>query len=226
MTRIGVYPLWEDDLLWFIQEHFCVVSNLELLHDLIMNPLLAIRREHREGKANPYVLRERHRKWVKTVNDRVGLPNIPSWEDVVSEGHPFGDYDCDVCDYLFSLEPDWFLCGDSADLVYTVADREPLRSLTMLDSAQDVVRKMVEAVGCEGITDLMLAAPQLDRLYVVKSNRVELCGDVHPHSGYHAFENIADALEEGDYPTYVFSRALAEDFMTWRTMFNSPGGAE
>lgn len=223
MPRVGVYPLWENDLMWFLLEHFPAVSNRELLHDIILNPLHEIREEYKAEKTNPYILRERHRKWIKTVDKYTWL-DTPDWEEAISDEYWESDA-CPICEALFQQEAEWHLIGDSSDLVHELVD-EVSMSFGLRESATGVIQKLVDHVGCEAITELFLAAPSLDRLYVVKSSRIEGCADVlTSKNGAHAFENIGDALLDGIHPTYVFPEETVKDFSEWVAMYNSGGAA-
>tara|TARA_R110002126_G_scaffold52672_16_gene143004 strand:+ start:2093 stop:2755 length:663 start_codon:yes stop_codon:yes gene_type:complete len=212
MPRIGVYPLEENDLLWFLLEYVPAISNTDLLHHIIMDPLFDIREAFKEKTANPYVLREKHRRWCEQIDDRVGLMPMPTWQDIISD-----EYwnDCDVCSYLYETDADWYILGDDNGIVHNVLD-EIYDEITLGASAEVVIRKVLLSPSNTHCSDLMLASRHLDRLYVIRSKKVEGCADVlTSHDGYHAFSDIGDALKDGHHDTYVMPDELIKDFSEW-----------
>lgn len=203
--RIGVYP-YDSDLHYVLMESYCAVTNRMLLHELVTAPLYDIRATFQEGGANPYILREKYRKWVEYLEDNLtfGTDYIPDFDDLVTDNGKdccFHGIESCLCDCLFSDQEEWVLFGDDVELAFNLIDRlhEPL---LVSDDVHAVIEKILEAH--PDMKELILLSFDLDAIYVIRSPRTENCPDVGlAPRGFHAFDNLGDATETGDHPTYV-----------------------
>jgi len=219
MPRVGIYPLWENDLMWFFQEHYPAVSNRELLHDVLLDPIIKIRDGIWNKEGHPYILRERHRKWCNQVGERIYL-TLPTWEQTISQ--EFWEHDdCPLCVELFQDMAEWCLFGDDADAVYRVLE-QLYDSLTMEGTARAVVGAILASPEGDSISELYVADSEDGHLYVIRSPRVEPCGDFpQAHPGL----NVADALIDGPHETYVLPEKTLEELSKWITA-NAPEAAK
>ncbi|HSG28391.1 MAG TPA: hypothetical protein VLA34_07910 [Candidatus Krumholzibacterium sp.] len=220
MPRVGVYPLWENDLLWFFLEHYPAVSNRELLHDVIMNPLYEIRQQFKENKGHPYILREKHRKWCNQIEARVGDVPMPTWNEMMDD--QYWEDDCPLCSMLFEEHAEWYLFGDDHEIVYSIIN-SIYDSITLEGTAQEVVNQILAAPGSENITELFVAAHDDDRLYVIRSNRTSACAEIIELQG-DVRGAVADALQDGPHETYVLPEDTLTELSKWVTA-NGQGDA-
>ena len=219
MPRVGIYPLWEDDLMWFFQENYPAVSNRELLHDVLIDPIIQIRDKVWNKEGHPYILRERHRKWCNQVAERIYL-TLPTWEQTISENY-WKNEDCLLCQELFQDQCEWCLFGDDAEVVYQVLD-QLYDSLTVEGTAQAVVDAILAHPAGQKLTELYVGDMEDGLLYVIKSPRIELCGAM---AGAHPTLEVADALVDGPHDTYVLPEKTLEEMSKWITA-NAPEAAK
>ena len=208
--RFGVYP-FDEDLYYYLLEAYDFVDNRRLLHDILLEPFLQIKKELDAGNTNPYILRERFRRTTTRAYKDVGpwFP-LPEWENIQ---HDDWLEDCDLGDWVYEASPEWTLFGEGAYEAYEILE-ELYDDVTQGCSASEIVRKILEL---GGTTDLILASVELDRIYVVRSSKVMSCSDVNDsHTGFHAFEHIGDALVDGSYPTYTFDDAFINELGEWQ----------
>ncbi len=204
MPRIGVYS-FDYDLLSALLESEWGVCNRMLLHHLICQPIWAMRQDYIEGKGNPYIIRERFRKWCDQLEkDLGGWVPLPSWEDLVED-----EWECGLDDFLYSDASEWILFGDNVDIAIDMVE-ELYDHIVMGDDADDVVNLILARD--PGIKELMLYAKDLDAIYVIRSDNVENCSidldDIG--NGLHAFSDLGNGEREGVYPTYVLPDDIVE----------------
>lgn len=214
LPRIGVYE-YDIDLVYVLMEHYHSVSNRHLLHHLITEPFYDIRTKLREGTSNPYILREKHRKWSEYLREHMGeWIDLPSWADIEGAddtGCCFHGIDCCLCDHLFADGPEWVLYGDDVDLAYDLLDKLHT-PLLVDDNVQTVVEKLLETN--PEMKDLIVVSDSVEAIYVIRSSQVENCGEVpEPRTGFHAFANLASGEVKGDVPTYVLNDETIEAFI-------------
>ena len=199
--RIGVYQ--HDSCLYDVLcESYHGISNRELLCALVSQPFFEIRKDIAEGNAGDYVLRERHRRWVENVEEHVGLwIPLPDFELIAETGEWCEE--SGMCDAFFCDSPEWVLFGDDIDVAFDVIDKLPY-TVWMDDNLEAVVASVLALN--PNAKDLIVSTRDLFAIYVLRSTKVENHGinvEDLAQSGFHAFSDLAHALEPGDYPTYV-----------------------
>ena len=214
LPRIGVYE-YDVDLHMVLMDCYFTLSNRALLHHLITEPLFAIRDLAKKPKSNPYILRERLRKWTEYINDQMGfwLP-LPTWEELLdsedSEDGCFGP-DCCLCECIYGDGAEWELFGDDVDLAYDLIDRLHT-PLLMSDDVVTVITKMLESN--PEMTDLVVVSYDLNAIYVLRSPKVEPCSGEPPTlTGFHAFDDLADGQAAGEVPAYVLDDQVVEAYI-------------
>jgi hypothetical protein len=213
LPRIGVYE-YDVDLHSALLECYCRVSNRMLLHHLVTEPLYELRDQAQKPSSNPYILREKLRKWTEYINETVGmwLP-LPSWNELVTSDNRDGCFLCDecLCECLYNDGCEWEMFGDDVDLAYDLIDRLHT-PLLMSDDVHTVVEKVLEAN--PEMKDLVVVSLELSAIYVVRSTKVEPCsGEVPSMTGFHAFEDLAFGQANGPVPAYVLDEDVIEAFM-------------
>lgn len=211
LPRIGVYE-YDADLHEALMEGFHAVSNRQLLYHLITQPLYDIRKQFSDGVGNPYILRERHRKWCEYLREHMGeWLDLPSWGELVEgedTGCCFHGMDDCLCDLLFSDGEEWVLFGDDVDLAYDLIDRLHI-PLLLTDDVEDVIDKILETN--PDVSDLIVLAHNTGTIYVIRSTKVEHCGAYAPGDTL-AFNHIASGEAVGDLPTYVLDDETVEAY--------------
>ena len=210
---IGVYPLWEHDLFYFLGEFYPHVGNTQLLKELVVNCLHSL--VPKEG-TNLYIAKERYRAFGKRIEDAMSV-GLPPWEEFMEDGNPRWEPIMEELEgLLFSREPDWLLFGDDPDILYSILDSS-LGQLDISQGAGDVVTEVLTATGAENIEEVYLAVPSDNRLYVFKSPqtgpRRTLCVD---QSWDAPKLPLGDASgPEGDYLTWVLPTPVINEIVEW-----------
>jgi hypothetical protein len=208
--RIGVYEY--DSILYetLLDSYFCI-TNRDLLFALIAQPFHDIKTTIAEGTAGEYVLRERHRRWVENIEENIGVwVPLPTWE-LLAETSEWIE-DSGMADAFYCDAPEWVIFGDDCEIAYDLLDKLPY-AVWMDDDLEQVVLKMLELK--PDIKDLIVSTRDLFTIYVIRSEKVEPHGinvEHLAHTGFHAFWDLGNAVEEGDYPTYVFEDEFVGDY--------------
>lgn len=218
---IGMYP-FEMSLRWALEEHYDLVSNRDLIFQLISAPLESLRERFLAGKDNPYLLREKHRRWVEDVREDVGSwISLPSWEDVTS-ARPGPCSQCYSgtcwCDELHCDMPEWFVYGTDVDIVYELASRGVL---SMSDDVTSLLRMALQAR--PEMTDLLVAFPDVDELYVIRSENVEGCAPEECAVALRGLGDVSDGLQYGSSPTYVLDNVVVRQWIENRKDLEEEG---
>lgn len=215
--RIGVYE-YDVDLHSVLLELYCYVSNRMLMHHLVTEPIYSLQKQAENPDSNPYILRERLRKWKEYLHDQVGvwLP-LPSWDELIA--NEFSEQ-CVLCgewmDCSCTSGSEWEIYGDDVDIAFDIVQRLHT-PLLMSDDMSAVVDKMLETN--PEMRDLIIVASDLNAIYVVRSPQVESCSEcVPPMTGFHAFEYLADGQSKGETPTYVLENDVIEAFAELRNI--------
>jgi diphthamide synthase (EF-2-diphthine--ammonia ligase) len=206
--RIGVYQ--HDSVLYeTLLDAYFYVSNRDLLCALISQPFHNIRVAVAEGTAGEYVLRERHRRWVENVEEHIGVwVPLPSWE-LLAETSEWIE-ESGMSDAFFCDMPEWMIFGDDCEIAFDVLDKLPY-TVWMDDNLEQVVQSMLQIK--PDIRDLIVLTRDLFTVYVIRSEKIEGHGinvEELAHTGFHAFYDLGNAIEAGEYPTYVLDDKTVE----------------
>lgn len=201
MPLIGVYPLTYN--LWeVLVEGLNVITNRDVLADLLMQPLLEIQKDYREGK-NRYICRERYRNWLNIVQHSVGSLDLPDWEDVISHD----EWPVSIYEELTSQgDYEWEIFYDNSAEIGLA-----LESMSLDDEAEKFVKLLVTA---SKDALIILNAPHFGVIYVAQSPEVETRGPVlwPSEQQFHIFDDIADGEELGPLETYVLPEEFINDY--------------
>lgn len=199
--RTGVYP-YDEDLACVLSEQFYCISNRDLLHTLIHEPLGKLRDDFHSGKGNEFVLRERFRRWIEVVEEHIGIwAPMPTWE-LLRDDENWCE-EIGMMDAMFCDEAEWIIFGDDIDIAWDTLDKLTY-SIWMDDDLERVVKLMLQLK--PDIEELIVTTREMDAVYVVRSGKVEGCSiEVTDTmlSGLHMLPDLANCMEPGKHPTYV-----------------------
>ena len=204
---IGAYPL-DSALRETLMESCVGVSNRMLLGLIVESPLREIEYSLSKGSNNEYVLREKHRQWLETIDEHVGVwVPTPEFDDLRD---PNWSEQLGFDETFHSGEDEWIIWGDDSELAYEIIDKLPYH-VWMTDTLQDVVDAMLAVK--PNVMDLLVSDHDAQVLYVIRSTLVENHGTAGledmTSSGCHAFADIADATQRGDTPCFVLDESMS-----------------
>jgi hypothetical protein len=208
--RIGVYE-YDSHLFESLFACFYCISNRDLLFSLTAEPFQIIRDGVLSGSAGEYVLREKHRRWTENIEEHIGIwVPLPTFE-LLCETEEWAD-ECGMADAFYCDMAEWMFFGDDVDIAYGLIEKLPY-TVWMNDDIEEVVKQLLALR--PDIKDLIVVSRDLFAIYVIRSEKIENHGievtDL-ASTGFHAFSDLANAVEKGDYPSYVFDDKVAEAY--------------
>lgn len=207
MPAHGVYPysgaLWET-----LTENFYMITDRCLLAELLLYDLNKIKFDLDKGM-NPFICRERYRRWQASIRDSVGAVDTPDWDTAI------GLDDWPYCMLDQFVDGSY---GDDWELIYS-ENVDPFAGISQLNLNNLDVDRFIDSVLSSNPEPkfLAIAYPSLGAVYVIESPSVErrgYCGWKN-HQGVHPLEDIADGEEPGPFDTYVLDERTYDE---WKSL--------